>query len=130
MKRAAATSPDMASKIPLIDLATFEALDAGGASDPDVTLVDFTARWCGPCRTLDAVLTALSGEYAGRVRFVAVDVNDEPALADRFGVRAMPTLVVWRRGREVGRVVGSRPRRFVAGVLDRALAGDVAIAAP
>jgi thioredoxin len=120
----------MASNIPLIDLATFDALDARGASEPDLTLVDFTARWCGPCRTLDAVLTALAGEYAGRVRFVAVDVNDEPALADRFGVRAMPTLVVCRRGREVGRVVGSRPRAFVAGVLDRALAGDVAIAAP
>lgn len=130
MKSAVATSPGMATAIPQIDLATFDALDARGDTDPDVTLVDFTARWCGPCRTLDALLTVLAGEYAGRVRFVAVDVNDEPALADRFGVRSMPTLVVWRRGREVGRVVGSRPRAFVAGVLDRALAGDVAIAAP
>lgn len=120
----------MADNIPLIDLPTFDALDAHGVSGPEVTLVDFTAKWCGPCRTLDKVLGVLADEYAGRVRFVAVDVNDEPALADRFGVRAMPTLVVWRDGREVGRVVGSRPRAFVAGVLDRALGGDVAIAYP
>lgn len=120
----------MASKIPQIDLPTFDALDAQTAPGPDVTLVDFTAKWCGPCRTLDRVLDVLVDEYAGRVRFVAVDVNDEPALADRFGVRAMPTLVVWRGGREVGRIVGSRPRAFVAGVLDRALGGDVAIACP
>jgi thioredoxin len=119
----------MADKIPLVDLATFDAL-AAREPGPGVTLVDFTAKWCGPCRTLDAVLAVLADEYAGRVRFVAVDVNDEPALADRFGVRAMPTLVVWRGGREVGRVVGSRPRAFVAGVLDRALVGDSAITCP
>jgi len=120
----------MTAKIPQIDLATFDALDAQASSSPGVMLIDFTAKWCGPCRQLGAVLNVLADEYAGRVRFVAVDVNDEPALADRFGVRAMPTLVVWRGGREVGRIIGSRPRAFVAGVLDRALGGDVAIACP
>jgi thioredoxin-like negative regulator of GroEL len=61
---------------------------------------------------------------------VAVDCNDQIALAERYNVRSMPTLVLLRDGREVGRVVGSRPRAFIAGVLDRALGGDVAIAAP
>jgi thioredoxin 1 len=76
------------------------------------------------------ILDALAAEYSGRARFHAGDVDREPALAARFDVRSMPTLVVLRDGREVGRVVGSRPRAFVAGVLDRALAGDVAIASP
>ena len=116
----------MADAIPVLDLTGFEAL----AAAPGVTLIDFTARWCPPCRVLGAVLTVLVPEYAGRARFVAVDVDDEPALAERFGVRAMPTVVLWRDGREVGRLVGSRPRAFVAGMLDRALAGDVAITAP
>jgi len=109
-----------------IDLATFESL----ANTPGITVFDFTAAHCGPCRTLAPILEALAVEYAGRARVVAVDVDREPMLAERFLVRSMPTLVVWRDGREVGRIVGTRPRNFVAGVLDRALAGDVAIAGP
>lgn len=110
----------------MIDSAAFTAL----AQTPGITAIDFTAAWCSPCKTMEPILAALATEYAGRVRLVATDVNDEPALAEQFGVRSMPTLVVLRDGREVGRVVGSRPRAFVAGVLDRALAGDVAIASP
>lgn len=117
----------MAHKIPQLDLAGFEALDT--ANDA-ITLIDFTAQWCPPCRVVDQVLDALSTEYRGRVRIVAVDVNDEPLLAQRYNIRSMPTMVIRRGAREVGRVVGSRPRAFIAGVLDRAIAGDVAITAP
>ena len=95
-----------------------------------VTLYDFTAKWCGPCRTMKPVLDALAKEYAGRVQLVEVDVDDDQVTAQQFNVRAMPTYVLVRDGREVGRFVGSRPRAFVAGVLDRALSGDVQITAP
>jgi len=122
MRPRVATSPGML--IPTIDLAGFEQLAAG------LTVLDFTAEHCGPCRTLAPVLAALAREYAGRATIVAVDVDRDPLLAQRFGVRAMPTVVLWRDGREVGRVVGARPRAFVAGMIDRALHGDVAIAAP
>src|SRR5688572_25442969 len=95
-----------------------------------VTLIDFTAKWCGPCKQMEPVLANLAAEYAGRVRVVAVDVDDEQLLAQQFDVRSMPTFVLVRDGREVGRTVGSRPRAFIAGMLDRALAGDSAIANP
>ncbi|HUS31469.1 MAG TPA: thioredoxin family protein [Kofleriaceae bacterium] len=95
-----------------------------------VTLYDFTAKWCGPCRTMKPVLDALAKEYAGKVQLVEVDVDDDQLTTQQFNVRAMPTYVLVRDGREVGRFVGSRPRAFVAGVLDRALSGDVQITAP
>jgi thioredoxin 1 len=97
---------------------------------PGVTLVDFTAAWCAPCRQLTPILHQLADEYRGRARVVAVDVDDDPAVAQAFRVTAMPTVVLLRDGAEVGRFVGLRPKRFVVGVLDRALDGDVAIAAP
>jgi thioredoxin 1 len=116
----------MTHSIPLVDLSTLSTL----AVQPGVTLLDFTAAWCGPCKTMMPMLGALATEYAGRVRMVAIDVDAEQLAAQRYQVRSMPTMVVLRDGREVGRIVGSRPRAFVAGVLDRALAGDVAIASP
>lgn len=95
-----------------------------------IQLLEFGAKWCGPCRQMEPVISALAREYAGRVQLRVIDVDDDPALAQRYDVRSMPTFVLLRDGREVGRIVGARPRAFVAGVIDRALDGDSAITAP
>ena len=95
----------------------------------EITILDFTARWCGPCKTLAPVLARLARESIG-VAVQEVDVDDDPVTAERYNVRAMPTLVFVRDGKEVGRVVGARPHRFLAGVLDRVRNGDVAVASP
>lgn len=99
-------------------------------TDERVTLLEFTAAWCGPCREMAPVLADVVAASGSGVRLVEIDVDADQATATRFGVRAMPTLVLWRDGREVGRVVGARPRRFVAGMVARALAGEVAITGP
>ena len=95
-----------------------------------VTLYDFTAKWCGPCRVMDPVLATIEKEYGGRVRIQKVDVDDDPVTAQQFNVRSMPTFVLVVDGHEVGRTVGSRPRAFLVGMIDRALSGDLAITAP
>jgi thioredoxin len=97
---------------------------------PGVTLIDFTAKWCGPCKVMEPVMHALATEYAGRVKVVAIDVDEEQLLTQQYNVRSMPTFVLVRDGVEVGRTIGSRPRAFIAGMIDRALAGDRAIASP
>jgi thioredoxin 1 len=97
-------------------------------STSGLTLIDFTATWCGPCRQLEPTLHALATDY--KIALLKVDVDAEQQAAQQFDVRSMPTVVLWRDGREVGRFVGARPRAFVAGMIERALAGDVAIASP
>jgi thioredoxin 1 len=107
----------------LVDGAALRTVLAGGG----VTLIDFTAAWCAPCKRLAPILDELRGAYGGRAGIVAVDVDAEPAVAQAFRVTSMPTMVLVRDGREVGRLVGLRRREVVAGAIDRALAGGVAI---
>lgn len=73
-------------------------------------VVDLWAPWCGPCRVVGPMLEDLSREYAGRLKVVKVNVDDNPALARQFKAMSIPTLVVLRDGRVVDRIVGALPR--------------------
>jgi thioredoxin 2 len=72
-------------------------------------VVDLWAPWCGPCRVVGPALEQLAAEFAGRVKLVKVNVDNAPRVQGRFGVRGIPTLVLLREGREVGRKVGAAP---------------------
>ncbi|WP_327295166.1 MULTISPECIES: thioredoxin [unclassified Streptomyces] len=74
-------------------------------------LVEFTADWCGPCRQLAPVLSAVAGEEAGRLKVVQLDVDSNPDVMVRYGVMSMPTLMVFRDGEPVKSMVGARPKR-------------------
>ncbi|WP_406136561.1 thioredoxin [Streptomyces sp. NBC_01089] len=74
-------------------------------------LVEFTADWCGPCRQLAPVLSAVAEEETGRLKVVQLDVDSNPEVMVRYGVLSMPTLMVFRDGEPVKSMVGARPKR-------------------
>jgi len=79
-----------------------------GASLPVV--VDFTAAWCGPCHAIAPSLEAISDELAGKVKIVKLDVDVDPAISARYGVRSMPTLMVFKNGEPTAMQVGAVPK--------------------
>lgn len=88
---------------------------------PLPVLVDLWAAWCGPCRMIAPVIDQLASEMAGRVRFAKLNVDENPATADRFHVRNIPTLLVLKGGHEVDRIVGVQPKPEIARRLERIL---------
>jgi thioredoxin 2 len=72
-------------------------------------VVDFWAPWCGPCRTISPALERLTARYAGRIKLIKVNVDDNPAIASRYGAQSIPLLVLIDHGHEVDRRVGAVP---------------------
>lgn len=99
------------------DSASFNAAVAQGG----VMLVDFWAGWCGPCRMLGPIIDQLSEDYDGRVIVGKVNVDDEPMLAQQFGVMSIPNVVILKDGKEVDRLVGVQPKANFVEKLDKAL---------
>jgi thioredoxin 1 len=91
------------------------------AADEPAALVDFTANRCPPCRAIAPTVEALATEYRGRVKVGAIDVDAHNATAQRFGVRAIPTLLVFRRGQVVAQLVGAVSRAKIEAALKNAL---------
>ena len=88
-----------------------------------VTLVDFWASWCGPCKMVAPVLEGLAGKYDGKGKIAKVDIDENPGLAQRFNIMSIPTVMVFRDGRILEQTVGVQPESVYAGLLNEALEG-------
>jgi thioredoxin 1 len=76
-------------------------------------IADFWAVWCGPCKMIAPVIEELAAEYEGRVKVVKIDVDNNPQTAMQFGIRSIPTLLVFKGGQVVEQIVGSVPKKQI-----------------
>ena len=84
-------------------------------------LVDFWAPWCGPCRMVAPLVEELADEYSGKVKFVKLNTDDNIQTASRYGIRSIPTLLVFKGGKAVEQVIGFRPKSELKRTLEKAL---------
>jgi thioredoxin 1 len=86
-------------------------------------LVDFWAEWCGPCRALAPTVEAIAEKYAATARVVKLNVDDNPAVSQQYGIKGIPTLIVFRGGKEEERVVGATSREALSKMIDKHIGG-------
>lgn len=82
-------------------------------------LVDFWAEWCGPCKMLGPVLEELAGEYTGRIKVAKVNIDEHQKVASDYGIRAIPTLLLFKNGEVAEQIVGLRSKRDLKASLDK-----------
>jgi thioredoxin len=84
-------------------------------------LVDFWAEWCGPCKVVGPTIEALASDYQGKIKVAKLNVDDNPEVAGRFGVRSIPTLIVFKDGEAQQAAVGVKPKGQLAELIEKVL---------
>jgi thioredoxin 1 len=82
-------------------------------------LVDFWAPWCAPCRMVGPIIEELSGSYSGKVKIGKLNTDDNPVIASRYGIMSIPTILLFKNGEIVDRIVGAAPKKDFEKMLDR-----------
>ena len=100
-------------------LTTVKNNDLSAAKTQPLAVVDFNATWCGPCRMLAPIVDQLADELDDRAEFYSVDVDENNALAQQFGISSIPCLVVLKNGQEFARSVGFLPKQALQDMLDK-----------
>ena len=103
-----------------------ETSDSGFENDvlkaDQPVLVDFWAAWCAPCRMLAPTVEAVAEKYAGNARVMKLNVDDNPSVSQRFGIKGIPTLILFKNGKEEERVVGATSEAAISRMLDKHMA--------
>ena len=109
------------SEVTAVTDATFkdEVLDSAGP-----VLVDFWAPWCGPCRMVAPVVGEIAEQFEGQVKVVKLNTDENPIIASQYGIRSIPTLMIFKEGQKVDTVVGAVPKTTLANTLTKHLKPD------
>lgn len=106
------------SNVQVLEDATFEQ-EVLKADVP--VLVDFWAPWCAPCKLIEPVVAQLATEYAGQAKFAKLNIDEQQAIAHKYNVMSIPTLLLFKGGRPVDQVVGAVPKTTIEKMVKRAL---------
>ena len=96
---------------------TEQTFDAEVLKNEKAVIVDFWAEWCGPCRAVAPVLDRIAEERSGELTVVKVNIDEEPGLAQRYGVQSIPTMILFKGGQQVKAAIGAQPK----GALEKSL---------
>ena len=100
---------------------TDASFEADVLKSPQPVLIDFWATWCGPCRAIAPVVEQLANEYAGKVKVVKVNIDENPRTPTNYDVRSIPTLLMVKDGKVVGQLVGAYPKPKIEELVKKAL---------
>ncbi|MGC8964810.1 MAG: thioredoxin [Brevinematia bacterium] len=100
-----------------LDISSFDS----EVSQSEICLVDFWAEWCIPCKRVHPILEELDKEYNGKVKFFKVNVDENPELASKFKVVSIPTMIIFKKGEPIDKVVGALPKNNIKSVIDKHL---------
>lgn len=84
-------------------------------------LVDFWATWCGPCRSISPIVEELAKEFVGRVKVTKLNVDENPSTPSQYGVRGIPTLILFKDGKILDQIVGAVPKTRLKAMIEKAL---------
>ncbi|HET7626629.1 MAG TPA: thioredoxin [Verrucomicrobiae bacterium] len=104
---------------PSIVTLTQENFKTEALQSPVPVLVDFWAEWCGPCKMIAPILDELADEYEGRVKIAKVNIDEQQGIASEYGIRAIPTLLLFDKGQVADQIVGLRSKRDLKASFDR-----------